>query len=75
KVILFGSRVKGKSKINSDFDLAVELKKPDSRTERIINDKLEDISGLYTIDIIYLDSVEKEFKDIVLKTGKVVYEQ
>lgn len=75
KIFIFGSRAKGKSKINSDFDIAIDMKRPDIRTQRIVKEKIDDAAGLYSIDLIYLNSVEKNFRDLVLKTGLVVYEK
>jgi len=74
KIILFGSRAKGSHGRHSDFDFALDCKKPSISTQRRINDEIDKVSGLYKVDIIYLDSVNKEFKDIILKTGKVIYE-
>lgn len=75
KIFIFGSRAKGKSKINSDFDIAIDMKRPDIRTQRIVKEKIDDVAGLYSIDLVYLNSVEKNFRDLVLKTGLVVYEK
>ncbi|UCD15197.1 MAG: nucleotidyltransferase domain-containing protein, partial [Candidatus Omnitrophota bacterium] len=75
RVILFGSRAKGKGNKSCDFDIAVDCKKPEISIQRKINDAIEKISGLYKIDIVYLQSVEDKFKDIILKTGKEIYER
>ncbi len=75
RIILFGSRAKGKSKISSDFDLAIDMKRPDIRLRRNVEDEIDNAIGLYSVDLIYLNSVEKDFKELVLKTGKVVYER
>lgn len=75
KIILFGSRGKGNFQKYSDFDLAVSNGIPDIRTERKILEDIEEIAGLYNIDIVYLNSVDEEFKDIILKTGEVIYER
>jgi len=75
KIILFGSRAKGKPKKNADFDLAVDTRKPEIRTRRIISEKIVNETGLYSFDIVYLNSVDKSFKDLVLKTGKILYER
>lgn len=75
RIIMFGSRAKGNSKINSDFDLAIDMKRPDIRTRRIVEEKIDDVTGLYSVDLVYLNSLEKKFKELVLKTGKVVYER
>jgi len=75
KIIMFGSRAKSKPKKNADFDLAVDTVKPDIRTRRIISEKIDDETGLFSFDIVYLNSVDKKFKDLVWKTGKIVYER
>ncbi len=75
RIILFGSRAKPKFSKNSDFDFVVDEEKVDTRKERKIKEEIEKISGLYKVDIIFLKSVEEEFKNIVLKTGKIIYER
>ncbi|MBI4430844.1 MAG: nucleotidyltransferase domain-containing protein [Candidatus Omnitrophica bacterium] len=75
RIILFGSRAKGRAYTSSDFDFAVDAKRPGIRIETELDEQIEHVSGLYSVDIIYLRSVEKEFRDIVLKTGKVMYEK
>ena len=74
RIIIFGSRAKENNRVHSDFDFALDCPKPSLSVERQISDAIEKISGLYKVDIIYLDSVDEEFKEIILKTGKVVYE-
>lgn len=75
KIILFGSRAKYKSSINSDFDLALDMEKPDLRKERMLKEKIYDSIGLYSVDLIYLNSVDQKFRDLVLETGRTVYEK
>lgn len=75
RVYLFGSRAKEKNGKHSDFDFAVSGKKPPLDLERKIDEAVDDVSGLYKVDVVYLGSVEEDFKDIVLKTGKVIYER
>jgi CRISPR-associated protein Cmr1 len=75
KIIMFGSRAKGKSNYYSDFDLALDLKRPDIRSRRLLKEKIDDAVGLYGIDIVFLNSVDKKFRDLVLETGKVIYEK
>jgi uncharacterized protein len=74
KIIFFGSRAKGAASHGSDFDFAVDIQKPDQHTQRTIAAQLEKIAGLYKVDVIFLKSVDADFKKIVLKTGKIVYE-
>lgn len=75
RIILFGSRAKGKSQKGSDFDFAVDQSRPDIDIERRIRDGLEDALGLHDFDIVYLEDADEDFKNIVLKTGKVIYER
>lgn len=75
KIILFGSRGKGKFNRNSDFDLAVDNEIPGIRMERKLLEEVDKVSGLYKIDIIYLRSVHAAFRDIVIKAGKIVSER
>ena len=35
----------------------------------------EEITGLHKGDIIFLESVDKEFRDIILRKGKILYER
>jgi len=75
KIILFGSRGKGNNNQSADFDLAIDCPKPQISVQRKINEEIEKVSGLYQVDLVYLMSVDEEFKRIILKTGKVVYER
>ncbi|MBI4126493.1 MAG: nucleotidyltransferase domain-containing protein [Deltaproteobacteria bacterium] len=75
RVYLFGSRAKNKALTNSDFDFALDCEPPDMATRRVMKEKLEDIAGLYTVDVVFLSEVEPGFRDLVVQTGKVLYEQ
>ena len=75
RIILFGSRAKGNNAKHADFDFAVECRKPQISIQQEINEEIEKISGLYKVDIVYMPSVDKEFKEIILKTGRVIYER
>lgn len=75
RIILFGSRAKGTAHHGSDFDFALDMSKPDSLLCRRVWDHIEIFSGLYGIDLIFLDDVNPPFKELVLTTGKVVYER
>lgn len=74
-ILLFGSRARKKNSKNADFDIAVDTKMPDIRTERKVKEKIEKIAGLYKVDIAYLKSVDEGFREIILKSGKVIYER
>ena len=75
RIILFGSRAKGTARYGSDFDFALEMPKPDALLCRRIWDDIEVYSGLYGIDLVFLEDVGKDFKKLVLNTGKIVYER
>ena len=72
KIILFGSRARGDYKKNSDIDIAVDLDL-DFREKRKLKEKIDLISGLYSVDLIFLNEMEEEFKNKVLKEGKKLY--
>jgi len=73
KIILFGSRAKMNNARHSDFDFAVETSTPDISLQRKIRERIEAISGLYKVDIVYMDAIDAGFKKIIQETGKVVY--
>lgn len=75
RMFLFGSRAEGRHSPGSDFDIALDGKKISVRKMRELREKLEKVSGLHKVDIIFLESIDKEFKDIILKKGKVLYER
>lgn len=74
RIILFGSRAEGRHRPGSDFDLAVEAPRPADRAYRIL-ESVNDAVGLYSVDIVYLPNVEPDFRNLILKTGKVIYER
>ena len=75
KIILFGSRGKGNFRFNSDYDIAVDSKQNDFRTKRRVKEKLDEVAGLKKVDVIFMNEVEKEFKEIINKTGRILYER
>ncbi|MEJ5173224.1 MAG: nucleotidyltransferase domain-containing protein [Hydrogenothermaceae bacterium] len=74
RVILFGSRARGTATKSSDIDIAVDLNL-DYREERKLKEKLDEISGLYTVDVVFLPKVKEEFRQQILKEGVVLYER
>ncbi|ODS31635.1 MAG: hypothetical protein SCARUB_03241 [Candidatus Scalindua rubra] len=40
-----------------------------------MKEDIEGVSGLYNVDVVFLQSVDKVFRDIVLKTGRIIYER
>ncbi len=74
RIIIFGSRVSGRGREHSDFDIAVEGAEMNIRNERLLKGALDDKLGIITVDLINLDKVGSKFTELVLKTGKVIYE-
>ena len=72
KIILFGSRARGDYRKNSDIDIAVYINLS-FREKRKLKEKIDLISGIYSVDLIFLDEVDENFKNKVLKEGKVLY--
>ena len=52
KIILFGSRARGDYRKNSDIDIAVDLDLS-FREKRKLKEKIDLISGLYSVDLIF----------------------
>lgn len=75
RIYLFGSRAKGKAKPGSDFDFAVDAPVPDSVRRRKLTEMLEAVAGLYSANLVFLAEVDKKFREIILETGKILYEQ
>ncbi|MCS7244427.1 MAG: nucleotidyltransferase domain-containing protein [Candidatus Calescibacterium sp.] len=76
RILLFGSRVTGKSKTFSDIDIAIETKNSvPFRTRRILKEKIDNVSGIYTADLIFLNDVDNSFREIIIENGQVLYEE
>jgi len=74
KIILFGSRTHGTAHRYSDYDIAVSGVNMDHRTERLLKQALDDRLGVFTVDLISIDRVDKQFRDMILQSGEVLYE-
>lgn len=74
RIILFGSRAKGTHRAQSDIDIAVDLKLS-HREKRSINETLDQLAGLYSVDLIFLPEVKQSFRDKILQEGIVLYEK
>ncbi len=75
KLILFGSRGKGNAQFNSDYDITIDSGKINLNEKRNPKEKIEGIIGLHKCDLVFLKEVDKGFKDLIQKTGKIIYEQ
>ncbi|MDU5108476.1 nucleotidyltransferase domain-containing protein [Clostridium sp.] len=70
KVVLFGSRAKGNYKYNSDIDLGILC---DKKYKGTIAEELDEIVGIYSLDIVFLDSMNDEIKLQIEKYGIEIY--
>jgi len=74
KIILFGSRTHGTAHRYSDYDIAVSDVNMDHRTERLLKQALDNELGIFTVDLTSIDRVDQEFKDMILQSGEILYE-
>ncbi|WP_090089036.1 nucleotidyltransferase domain-containing protein [Clostridium uliginosum] len=70
RIILFGSRAKGNAKINSDIALCIDCTK---RSRSKIVDHINEIIGIYSSDILFMDSLNLEIKKQIDKYGIEIY--
>ena len=75
RIYLFGSRAAGKSKEYSDFDIAIEGNTETFRELRRAKEKLDEALGVYSCDLIELGKVSPNFKDLIRRNGKIIYER
>lgn len=70
KVILFGSRAKGTANINSDIDLCIDCLQKGRGT---IVEEINDLIGIYSCDIVFLDSLNEEIEKQIKRDGIEIY--
>ncbi|WP_297522418.1 nucleotidyltransferase domain-containing protein [uncultured Clostridium sp.] len=70
KVILFGSRAKGNYNYNSDIDIAILC---DKEYKGLIANDLDEVVGIYSLDIVFLASIKNDIKLQVDKYGIEIY--
>jgi len=74
ELILFGSRAKGNFKKGSDIDIAVKGgRELTHREERKLKERIEELSGLYSVDIVFWEKLDMDFKENLKNTGKILY--
>ncbi|BAF69255.1 type VII toxin-antitoxin system MntA family adenylyltransferase antitoxin [Nitratiruptor sp. SB155-2] len=74
KIILFGSHAKGYATKYSDIDIALEIPL-DFRSKRKLKEEVDRLSGLLSVDIVFFNEADKNFKKQIEKEGKVLYEK
>ena len=60
--------------MNSDIDLAIDIELT-FREKRKLKERIEDVSGIYSVDLIFLSEVGEEFKEKIFEEGIVLYEK
>lgn len=81
KIILFGSLAKMiqneiKEKNNFDIDIFVEVNNNYSlRKIRNIKEKVDSLSGIYSVDLIFSNNTDLDFKKLIETTGVILYEK
>ena len=76
RIILFGSRAKGTARMGSDIDLALEgAAISDFCKERKLREALDQLAGIYSVDLVFLEQVDDVFSEMINQTGKVLYEK
>ena len=76
KIIIFGSVVKDSERIPRDIDIFIQGgRQLTHRDERKLREEIDEIAGIYTVDLLFSEKVEDDFKNIVKETGIVIYEK
>ena len=74
RLLAFGSRYKWKNKEYSDLDLAIEgAEKIPFEEMSKIKDAFEESDLNFSVDIIDLNGISKEFKEIVMGGNEEIY--
>lgn len=70
KAILFGSRAKGNYNYNSDIDLGILC---DKKYKGTISVELDELVGIYSLDIVFLDAMNEDIKLQIDRDGIEIY--
>lgn len=73
RIYLFGSRVTGEARYESDYDFAFDAPDADSAALQTIRDDLEQLHTLYRIDVANIAKADLRFANRVRDTGIVIY--
>ncbi len=72
KIILFGSAARGDYHRYSDIDIAILPKNSfDKKKIILLKEQFEDLNIPYSVELIDLSNVSKNFKDKVIKEGEI----
>ena len=70
---LFGSRAKNEAVEGADIDLAISCPQLNESTYRKIKQEIENMRTLYSIDLIHLEAVDPDFKELILADARKLY--
>ncbi len=73
KIYLFGSRARGDAREKSDFDLAFEANTTSIDWLNFCNKWDNEKESLHSFDLIWLNSVDKAFRDKILSEGVLLH--
>ena len=68
----FGSRSKGINLKTADIDLAIDTT-CDKNLVKKAKTEIEEIDTLYSIDVVNINEIDEQFKEIIFKSGKKIY--
>lgn len=75
RVWLFGSRAEGKNRKQSDYDIAFEGSSSSFREIRKAKEQISDFIGIYSCDLVNLEKVNDDFKNLIREKGKIIHER
>ncbi|MFZ2070525.1 MAG: nucleotidyltransferase domain-containing protein [Halobacteriota archaeon] len=76
RILLFGSRARDDAEPTSDFDFAIDARsKIPLEVIARIEDEIDELYTLKSIDIIDMNRVNHAFKAIILKNGVNIYDR
>lgn len=70
KVIIFGSRAKETENVNSDIDLCIGYM---GKSKGTIVEEINDIIGVYSCDIVFLNSLNQDIENQIARDGIKIY--
>jgi nucleotidyltransferase substrate binding protein (TIGR01987 family) len=73
RIFLFGSRVTGDARLESDYDFAFDAAEADAAVLTAIRDDVERLNTLYRIDVANIASADARFANRVRDTGLVIF--
>ncbi|MEJ6949641.1 nucleotidyltransferase domain-containing protein [Natronospora cellulosivora (SeqCode)] len=76
QVYVFGSRARGDFSKGSDLDLALSGENITSKEVNLLQDALDNLNTIISIDIVNIDEIEKEkLSNNIKKEGVLIYDR